>query len=400
MGGCGHVGLPLAIALAEVGFDTCIYDIDRAACEMVRVGKMPFREEQVDQVLPNVIASGRLRVSSDAAVLGAAQFVICVVGTPVDEFHNPTDHHLFAALEEIRPCLRDGQVLVLRSTLFPQTSERVHRLFAERGPAVDVAFCPERVAQGRGYVEIKSLPQIISAFSDRGRAACRFLFAPFGVELIEVAPLEAELVKLFNNVWRYVSFAVANQFFTIANDYGLDFYRIHHALVHHYPRGADIPTAGLAAGPCLFKDNLQLSAFSSDRFLMGQTAMLVNEGLPLYLVQRLERVYDLGRMTVGMLGMSFKANCDDTRNSLAFKLRRILATRARRVVCSDAHVERAALVAASSQLRLDDVTDADALIRQCDLIIIGVPHREYRGLDYCGKPVIDIWNCLGKGAII
>lgn len=400
MGGCGHVGLPLAIALAEVGFDTRIYDIDRVACEKVRAGVMPFQEAEADRVLPAVLASGKLTVWSDPAVLSQAQYVICVVGTPVDEFLNPTVHHFFAAIETICPYLRSGQVLVLRSTLFPETAQRVHQLFAERGIPIDVTFCPERVAQGRGYLEVKSLPQIISGFSERGLEAVRFLFEQFGVEIIEVEPLEAELIKLFNNVWRYVTFAVANQFFTIANDYGLDYHRIHNALSYKYPRGRDIPRPGFTAGPCLFKDTMQLSAFSSNRFFLGHAAMLVNEGLPLYVVQRLERRFDLAHLTVAILGMAFKPNCDDTRDSLSFKLRKILATRAKRVLCSDCHVERSALLAATTQLKAEEVLPAEEAIAQSDLVVIGVPHAEYRELDYQGKPVIDIWNSLGRGAVI
>lgn len=399
MGGCGHVGLPLAIGLAEAGFQTTIYDIDKKACDLVRSGKMPFQEEKADIVLPKVLASGKLTVSSDPGTLRDPQFVICVIGTPVDEFLNPTVHRFFAGLEHIRPHLRDGQTLVLRSTLFPETSKRVQQLFEHKGPKIDVTFCPERVAQGKGYVELRTLPQIISGFSERGIAAVRFLFGQFGVELIEVQPLEAELIKLFNNVWRYVTFAVANQFFTIANDYGIDYYRIHHGLTHHYPRGSGLPQPGFAAGPCLFKDTMQLGAFSNNRFFLGHAAMLVNEGLPLYVVQQLDRKFDLSEMTVGILGLAFKPNCDDTRDSLAFKLRKILATRAKRVVCADGHVDREKLLA-DSRIRPDEFMTAAEVVKSSDLVIIGVPHPEYAGLDCGGKPVVDIWNCLRKGSLV
>lgn len=399
MGGCGHVGLPLAIGLAEAGFKTAIYDIDKRACDLVRSGKMPFQEEKADEVLPKVLASGMLTVSNDPAVLSSPQFVICVIGTPVDEFLNPTVHRFFAGLENIRPHLRDGQVLVLRSTLFPETSKRVQQLFEQKGPKIDVTFCPERVAQGKGYVELGTLPQIISGFSARGNAAVRFLFGKFGVEIIEVEPIEAELIKLFNNVWRYVTFAVANQFFTIANDYGIDYYRVHHGLTHKYPRGSGLPQPGFAAGPCLFKDTMQLGAFSNNRFFLGHAAMLVNEGLPLYVVQQLARRFDLSEMTVGILGLAFKPNCDDTRDSLAFKLRKILATRAKRVVCSDGHVDREKILA-GSQIRPDEFLSTEQAIAQSDLIIIGVPHPEYRTIECGEKPVVDIWNCLGRGSLV
>jgi len=400
MGGCGHVGLPLAIGLAEVGFQTAIYDIDREACNTVRSGKMPFEEEHAEEVLKEQLANGRLTVSSDPAVVSEAQFVICVVGTPVDEFLNPMVHRFFQAIEAIRPNLRDGQVLVLRSTLFPETSKKVHELFQSRGPKIDVVVCPERVAQGKGYVEIKTLPQIVAGFTERGVKAARFLFEPFGVEIVEVQPTEAELAKLFNNVWRYITFAVANQFYTLASDYGLDYHRIHHALTHHYPRGGGLPRPGFTAGPCLFKDTMQLSAFSSNHFFLGHAAMLVNEGLPLYVVQQMAKKYDLANMTVGILGMAFKPDCDDVRDSLSFKLRKILATRCRSVLCSDHHVDPKVLFKATAQVRQEEFLSAEDVIAKSDVVVIGVPHREYKKLDFGGKPVVDIWNALGRGGTV
>lgn len=400
MGGCGHVGLPLAIGLAEVGFQTAIYDIDREACQTVRSGRMPFEEEQAEEVLKKQLANGRLTVSSDPSVLSEAQFVICVVGTPVDEFLNPMVHRFFQSVESIRPHLRDGQVLVLRSTLFPETSKRVHESFQSRGPKVDVVVCPERVAQGKGYVEIKTLPQIVAGFTDRGIKAARFLFEPFGVEIVEVQPTEAELAKLFNNVWRYITFAVANQFYTLANDYGLDYHRIHNALTHHYPRGQGLPRPGFTAGPCLFKDTMQLSAFSSNHFFLGHAAMLVNEGLPLYVVQQMAKNYNLAEMTVGILGMAFKPDCDDVRDSLSFKLRKILATRCKSVLCSDHHVDPKVLFKATGQIRPEEFLSPEEVIAKSDVLVIGVPHSEYKKLDFGDKPVVDIWNSLGRGGTI
>src|SRR5262249_19091414 len=156
-----------------------------------------------------------------------------------------------------------------RSTVYPGTSERVQQYFKRRSLDVEVAFCPERVAEGVALKEIRTLPQIVSAFSPRGLKAARALFEPVGAELIELKPLEAELTKLFNNVHRYISFAVANQFYMLASQYDLDFYRILHAMKHHYPRAAAMPAPGFAAGPCLFKDTMQMSAFNNNQFFLG-----------------------------------------------------------------------------------------------------------------------------------
>jgi len=205
---------------------------------------------------------------------------------------------------------------------------------------------------------------------------------------VPMTPEEAELAKLFTNVWRYIKFATANQLYMMANDRGLDFERIRQGLALDYPRAADMPGAGFAAGPCLFKDTMQLAAYNNNNFALGHTAMAINEGLPLYLVARLEQRFDLSSMTVGILGMAFKGGSDDVRSSLSYKLKRLLAFKADRVLCADPYVT------------IDpDLTPLAEVLAQADLLIIAAPHPEYAALD-TGKPVADIWNVLGKGVVV
>ena len=193
-------------------------------------------------------------------------------------------------------------------------------MLAEQGLRVDVAFCPERIAEGRAMEELFSLPQIVAGHDPRARDRAAALFGRLTDRIVELEPDEAELAKLFTNTWRYLKFAAANQFYMMANDHGLDFARIRDAVVADYPRAADLPGAGFAAGPCLFKDTMQLAAFSNNSFVLGHSAMLVNEGLPLYVVSQLEKRLDLASDTVGILGMAFKGESDDIRSSLSYKL--------------------------------------------------------------------------------
>ena len=203
-----------------------------------------------------------------------------------------------------------------------------------------------------------------------------------------LTPEEAELAKLFTNVWRYIKFATANQLYMMANDSGLDFERIRQGLGQDYPRAADMPAAGLAAGPCLFKDTMQLAAFNNNNFALGHTAMTINEGMPLYLVHRLEQRFDLKSLTVGVLGMAFKGGSDDTRSSLSYKLKRILAFKAGGVLCTDPYV--------TTDPALHSLPD---VIAKSDLLVIAAPHPDYREL-VTDKPVADIWNILGQGVRI
>jgi UDP-N-acetyl-D-mannosaminuronic acid dehydrogenase len=385
IGGCGHVGLPLGIALADRGASVCLYDLSERSVKLVNDGVMPFAERGAAPVLERVVAESRLRATSDPSVVGSAENVVVVIGTPVDEHLNPDPRAIPAALGLCSPYLADGQLLVLRSTVYPGVTALVEQMVARLGRDIDVAFCPERIAEGRAMEELYSLPQIVGSRTDRGRERARRLFERLTPTIVHLSPEEAELAKLFTNTWRYIKFATANQLYMMANDRGLDFERIRQALTFEYPRAADMPMAGFAAGPCLFKDTMQLAAFSNNNFMLGHTAMLINEGLPLYLVSRLEQEHELASMTVGILGMAFKAGSDDTRSSLSYKLRRILAFRCAEVLCTDPMV------------RTDPaLLPLDELVERSDLLIIAAPHEQYRELR-TSKPVADIWNLLGGG---
>src|SRR5579863_1168453 len=385
IGGCGHVGLPLALAFADRGARVGIYDVSETSVATVNAGRMPFAEPGAEEVLERVVADGRLKASADPAIVGSAEYVVVVIGTPVDEHLNPDQSAIPKALGGCAGYLRDGQLLILRSTVFPGVTALVEKMIAGLGLQIDVAFCPERIAEGKAMTELYELPQIISSRTPAGTDRARELFGRLTSKLVVMSPEEAELAKLFTNTWRYIKFATANQLYMMANERGLDFERIRQGLAEDYPRAADMPAAGFAAVPCLFKDTMQLAAFNNNNFALGHTAMTVNEGLPLYVVHRLEQQYDLASMTVGILGMAFKGGSDDIRSSLSYKLKRVLAFKAGAVLCADPYVT------VDPGLR-----PQDEVISRSDLLVIGAPHPEYRTL-VTDKPVADIWDVLGHG---
>ncbi|MDQ2750028.1 MAG: nucleotide sugar dehydrogenase [Pseudonocardiales bacterium] len=388
VGGCGHVGLPLAIALADQGLNVAVYDLSDSAVKLVNDGNMPFQEAGAEVALRGAIAAGRFLATTDPAVVATAESVIVVIGTPVDEHLNPDPNTLPHALSACNEYFRDGQLVVLRSTVYPGVTALIEKRLGELGLDVDVAFCPERILEGHAMVELYSLPQIIGTRTERARDRASALFGTLTSKLVHVDPEEAELAKLFTNVWRYIKFAAVNQFYMIANSQGLDFERIRTAISQDYERAADMPRAGFAAGPCLFKDTMQLGAFNDNNFALGHAAMLVNEGLPLYIVSRLEAAYDLSTMTVGILGMAFKGGSDDIRSSLSYKIKRILTFKAKRVLTSDPHVS------------VDpDLVPLDQVIAEADIYILATPHAEYRELKLT-KPVADIWDVYGNGVVI
>jgi UDP-N-acetyl-D-mannosaminuronic acid dehydrogenase len=386
LGGGGHVGLPLSLAFAHAGLRVGIYDISQSALDRIAAGEMPFKENGADELLAELLPTGRLELSTDGAILARTNQVIVVIGTPVDEFLGPSMTVFERAVAQISPHLREGALVVLRSTVYPGTTAYVAQHLARRGANVDVAFCPERIAEGHALEELHTLPQIIGADDETAGDRAEALFGRLASKTIRTTSKEAELAKLFTNTWRYMKFAVANQFFMIADQAGVNYSNILNAIRTDYPRAADLPAPGFAAGPCLFKDTMQLAAFTSDHFPLGQAAMQVNEGLPAYIVSALERRYDgLQGKTVGILGMAFKAESDDARASLSYKLRKLLAWSGATVVCTDPYV------------RDDRLTTLECVLQDSEILVLGVPHKAYRNLEVGGKDVVDVWGALGAG---
>jgi UDP-N-acetyl-D-mannosaminuronic acid dehydrogenase len=386
LGGGGHVGLPLSLVFADVGLRVGIFDTNEPTLERIGAGQMPFLEHGAGELLAAVLASGRLELSADEAIIDRTDNLIIVVGTPVDEFLRPSMTVFEQTVAQVAPHLRPGALVVLRSTVFPGTTGFVRQQLAARGANVDVAFCPERIAEGHALDELRSLPQIIGADDDAAAKRATELFRRIADKTIRTSTKEAELAKLLTNTWRYMKFAVANQFFMIAHEAGVDYGRVQQAIREDYPRALDLPSPGLAAGPCLFKDTMQLASFTSDHFPMGQAAMQVNEGLPAYMVGALQRRYGtLEGRTIGILGMAFKAESDDIRASLSFKLRKLLRWAGAEVLCTDPYVVDPRLV------------PLDRVVRDSDVIILAAPHQAYRSLQLGGQDVVDVWGAMGGG---
>ena len=386
LGGGGHVGLPLSLTLADAGLRVGIYDTNQSTLDRIGAGEMPFLETGADELLRSVLRTGRLELGTSGDMIERTDALIVVVGTPVDEFLGPSMTVFEKVVNQIAPHLREGALVVLRSTVYPGTTAYVTQHLAEAGCTVDVAFCPERIAEGHALEELRTLPQIIGADDDRAAERASALFQRLVAKTVRTSTKEAELAKLFTNTWRYMKFAVANQFFMIADQAGVDYTNVLRAIREDYPRAADLPGPGFAAGPCLFKDAMQLAAFTTDHFPMGQAAMQVNEGLPAYIVAALERRYGgLNGKTVGILGMAFKAESDDTRASLSYKLRKLLSWSGARVLGTDPFVDD------------DRLVTLDCVLSESDILVLGAPHRAYRGLDVGGKDVVDVWGVLGGG---
>lgn len=381
IGGGGHVGLPLGLMLAHVGLDVTLIDVSEERLSALEAGQMPFFERGADELLRQGIESGRLRTQTSMDGLSRHDVVIVTIGTPVDEYMDPDVRSFDRVAEALLAEMGDGQLLIIRSTVFPGVTDRLARRIAALGREIALAYCPERIAQGYAIEELVHLPQLVAGVTPEATRRATELFETLGTRVITLEPLEAELAKLFTNAYRYVNFAISNQFYMMAARFGADFQRIHAAVTEDYPRMAGFASAGLAGGPCLLKDTMQLASFNHNLFVLGQAAMMVNEGLPSFLVERLKAECDLASLTVGILGMAFKGNCDDPRSSLSYKLRKILTVECRRVICTDPYI------ADPSFLPLDEVLEA------ADVLILGACHDEYRRIRF-SKPVVDVFGFL------
>jgi len=381
VGGAGHVGIPLSLVFADRGLRTLIYDLNGTALAELKAGRLPFIEEGGEALLRKALQAGTLGFSNDAAALRGIPVVIVTIGTPIDEFHNPDFSLLTRCIDALLPHLAPDATLILRSTVAPGVTDFLERYLRQRDATVGLAFCPERVVQGKGVAEIQAIPQFVAATSAEARKVARELFARISPLVIDMTRLEAEFAKLICNTFRYITFAATNQLYMMCAQAGLDYSALLEKVREGYPRMSYIPGPGFAAGPCLMKDTMQLFAFGRHNFPLGQMAMTINEGLPNFLVDQLRRQTPLQGRKIGILGMAFKAESDDIRDSLSYKLGKILRFEGAEVLYSDEYVKDPTFIS------------KEELCRQAEIIFIGVPHRAYKGLKFPpSTKIIDLWG--------
>ena len=387
VGGCGHVGLPLGVSLANLDCEVIAYDINENSVDLVNTGSPPFLEEGLELSLKSALKHG-FKATTNPATIRSAEVVIMIIGTPLDENLDPDLKIVFTAINDISDHLTDDQLLILRSTVFPGCTKQIALNLKQIGKNPEISFCPERILEGKAMEELHTLPQIIGANTDKAFNRSAELFLKFGVKIIRTTPEEAELVKLFTNSWRYIKFAAANEFWMIANNLGIDFENVRSALTFDYPRAEDLPGAGFTAGPCLFKDTKQLSVANLNQFTMGNAAIEINDGLPNYIVNRLSSQHNLSEVTIGILGMAFKSESDDTRSSLSYSIKDLLSEQCRKVLTHDPYVKNDL-----------DLVSLQVILENADILVIGAPHNIYKTV-LTSKPIIDVWNLLKRGSSI
>ena len=397
--GLGRVGLPLALGFADRGVRVLGVDHDPAVLESIRAGRMPWKEAGTQELLSRVSGSGRLELAERAADAAQTDDIVITIGTP-SFYHLETDlRQVRAALDDLLPLLRPGHALILRSTVAPGTTEFVAGYLEKQrglrvGEDVFVAHAPERIAAGRFLEEIATLPCIIGGVGEASTERAAATFSVFGAPIVKTTPVQAELAKIWTNILRYSTFALPNLLMMDCERYGANVFEVIDLINRDYPRGG-IAMPGMTAGTCLRKDFV----FSEER--SNSPGMLlavsrVNEAVPLFLVEGIKRrIGELGSRKVAVLGLTFKRDTDDERDSLSPKLIRLLERELADVAVCDPH--------ASTPTQ----PFADA-IENADVVIVATNHSEFEGpsalreillhaSDEC--LLVDPWNALGTAQV-
>jgi UDP-N-acetyl-D-mannosaminuronic acid dehydrogenase len=391
--GLGRVGLPLALSFADRGLDVIGVEREQAVLEQVAAGRMPYRETGTQELLERVLATGRLQTTRTVQEAAGADHIVLTLGTPAHVHIEIDMSQIKQVIDDLLPVLREGQSLILRSTVAPGTTDWVAGYIEQRrgfrvGEDLFVAHVPERIAANHFLEEIATLPCIVGGVGDRSGARAAELFEVFGAEIVQTTPVQAELAKIWTNILRYTEFALPNLLMMEAEQYDANVFEVIDLINRDYPRGG-IANPGLTAGACLRKD----FTFSEERSSapgMLLAVSRVHETVPLFLVKGLKsRLGELRDRKIAVLGLTFKRDSDDLRDSLAFKLVRLLERELAHVARHDPHVS-----AGSDPL--------DAALDGAEAVVIATNHSAFEDLlarlpD--GVLLVDPWNVTGSGRV-
>ena len=382
IGGAGHIGLPLGILFANKGKSVILYDKNKKNIDLINNSKMPFMEIGGEKLLKK--NKKRIIATSKKEFINHAKSVIVCIGTPVKK-SKPDLKFFFKMFKEVRHLLNHKKPLIIRSSIYPGICLKVQKYLGNNFQ--NISYCPERVVQGKSIEELHKLPQIVSGVSDHAIKSASSLFKLICDKIIVTSVLEAELIKLFSNAWRYINFSASNQFYMICEKYNINFHKLRLNMIDGYERNQSMPKAGFAAGPCLYKDTAQLNVFLKNQFTLGKTATAINQNFPKFIYKKILDRYKKGiiKKKIGILGMAFKSDIDDIRDSLSIDLLKFLKSKKLKVFISDEFVN------------MKNIIKSNELIKKSDIIILGAPHSAYKKLKIPkNKYLIDTWGFFEK----
>ena len=383
IGGAGHVGFALGLIFCSKGFKVSLIDKHKANIKKINSGKIPFLEENSQQLLKKMIRKKKIHATNQLREVINSKFIIVCIGTPINSKFNPNLKSFVNFFYQLKKFLKKDQIVIIRSSIYPGICNKIYKIIKNK--CRNLSYCPERIVQGKAISELPKLPQLVSGKNRKAIQESSKLFRKVCKKIIYTEVIEAELVKLFSNAYRYINFSISNQFYMICQNQNLDFFKIRDIMRDGYSRSADIPMSGFTAGPCLLKDTMQLSSFYNHTFLLGHSAMSINEGIPKFIVSKLEKKFNLKKKIVGVLGLAFKPETDDIRDSLSIKLLQLLKSKKIKTLQSD------------ECFKTKDNINKKDLVKKSDIIIVSTPHKAYKKLKINKKKIlVDIWGLIGK----
>ena len=383
IGGAGHIGFPLGLILGSKGFKVSLIDKNKNNIKKINNGEVPFLEENSKKLLTDMRKKKRIYATDQINEISKSKYIIICISTPITNQLNPNLKPFINFFHQLKKKIKKDQIVIIRSSIYPGICEKVYKIIEKK--CKNLSYCPERIVQGKSIVELPKLPQLVSGKSKKAILESGKLFKTICKKIIYTEVIEAELIKLFSNAYRYINFAISNQFYMICQNQNLNFFKIRNIMREGYMRNANIPESGFTAGPCLLKDTMQLSSFYNHRFKLGHAAMSVNEGIPIFIIKKLQKKFDLRKKTVGVLGLTFKAETDDIRDSLSIKLVKLLELKKIKTLQSDEFYKN------KKNISKND------LVKKSDIIILATPHKAYKRLKIKkNKTVVDIWGLIGN----
>tara|TARA_B100000700_G_C14957046_1_gene814505 strand:- start:127 stop:1290 length:1164 start_codon:yes stop_codon:yes gene_type:complete len=381
VGGCGHIGLPLSLLIAK-NHKTIVIDNSKKNVELVKKRKPPFQEDLINFYLKKKYLHKNLSFCNDLKELkkNTLDAIIIAIGTPVDEWGNPITEDLTQICTKSSKILKKNGILILRSTVTPGFTRNLSKKIKKK---IKIFYCPERIAQGKSFTEIFKLPQIVGKTNKKDNIkSLKGIFKQIIPSYLETDATSAELTKLFANFYRYASFAISNQIYTASKNFNSSPNEVISLIKYKYPRSEGISSPGLTAGPCLYKDTQQLVASLNNSFPMGQVSLTINEGMAYEIAT--ETIQRCGNNDIVILGASFKANCDDHRSSLSFKIFKILALRQKnKVFLHDPYVKHPKVINTLKGINLNKV-----------FLVVASPHKFYKNIinNFPKKKIINVWK--------
>lgn len=379
VGGAGHVGLPLGLSLAQKKFNVNLIDINKNNLEKIRNGQVPHKEINAKKILKKCLKSKKISTSNNLNEIAKSKFVIVCIGTPINKNLKPETIKFISFIKNLKKKINKDNILIIRSSIYPGMIKKIEKILKSKNK--NIVYCPERIVQGHALEELPKLPQIIASNNLEAKRNTKKIFSKICQKIIETTVLEAELIKLFSNANRYINFAIANQLYLVCDKNNLNFKRIREIMRDGYERNVNLPLSGLTGGPCLLKDTMQLSSFYREKFSLGLSAMKINESFPDHILKKIKMIKNFKRKTIGLLGMSFKGQSDDIRDSLAIKLLNKLKINKLKYCHSDEFYKNKKNI------------DKNTLVKKSDIIVLGAPHNAYKKLKIGKKKIlIDVWG--------